>query len=42
MRQNLVNAGEENGRAGFSRRDFSKRRGCFFQREANERGHNNY
>ena len=32
-------AGGQNGDAGFGRRDFPKRRGFFFQGEANEGGH---
>ena len=34
-----ADAGGQNGDAGFARRDFPKRRGFFFQGEANERGH---
>jgi len=34
-----ADAGEENCDAGFALRDFPKRRGFFFQGEANERGH---
>jgi hypothetical protein len=33
-----ADAGGQNGDAGFARRDFPKRRGFFFQGEANERG----